>query len=139
MVWNAIYSKNKKEVVSYRIHFVFFSRLRFRVVSGSTSRIASMMSSKVGSVALAPGRAFSTRRITSLSWGFGLGGTLPLSSMRPGVWWAEVEPSVTTSATRYDQPESIGVVPVVMPELKLVNVQRHIGRSSCGKCRRSRV
>lgn len=86
-----------------------------------------MMVSKVGSVAFAPGRAFSTRRMTSLSCGFGLGGTLPLPSMRLGVSSPEAEPSETTSATRYDLIEGVGVAPMIMPELELVDVERHVG------------
>lgn len=86
-----------------------------------------MMASKVGSVVVAPGRAFSTRRVCSLSCGLGLGGTETLPSSLPGVGLAEVEPSVTTSAARYDQIEGIGVASVVMPELKFVDVERHVG------------
>jgi hypothetical protein len=63
----------------------------------------------------------------SLSCGFGLGGTLLSPSMWPGVSLAEAEPSVTTSATRYDLSESVGIAPLVMPELELVEVKRHIG------------
>src|SRR5271155_1989745 len=68
------------------------------------------MASKVGSVALAPGLAFSTRRATSSSCGLGLGGTLPLPSMQPGGWSAEAEPSVTTN----DTPKGVGIVVPVM-------------------------
>lgn len=86
-----------------------------------------MMASKVGSVALALGRAFSTRRMTSLSCGFGLGGIQTSPSSLPGVRSAEAEPSVTTSATRYNQIEGVLVVSVVVPELELVDVERHVG------------
>jgi hypothetical protein len=39
---------------------------------------------------------------------------------------AEAEPSGATSATRYDGSECVGIVPMVVPELKLVDVQRQI-------------
>ena len=86
-----------------------------------------MMASKVGSVVLAPGRAFSTRRTTSLSCGFGLGGIPTSLSSLLGVCSAEAEPSVTTSAARYDQVKGVLVVPVVMPELEFIDVERHVG------------
>ena len=86
-----------------------------------------MMVSKVGSVALAPGRAFSTRRMTSLSCGFGFGGALMRPSIGLGVSEAEAEPSETTSAARYDLIEGVGIAPMIMPELEFVDIERHVG------------
>ncbi len=86
-----------------------------------------MIASKLGLVALAPGRAFSTRRTTSLSCGLGLGGTLPLPSMRLGVWLAEAEPSETASAIRYDDIEETRTAARIVAELEFVDIKRHIG------------
>ena len=88
--------------------------------------MASIIASNVGSIAFAPGRAFSTRRMTSLSCGFGLGGIATSPSSLPGVWPPEAEPSVTTSAARYDQIEGVGIAPVVVPELEFIDVEWHV-------------
>src|SRR6516225_9251727 len=87
-----------------------------------------MIASKVGSVARAPGRACSTRRIASASSGgfrFPLSGTAH-SLARLGEDAGAV-PSVATSAERYDSSKRIWVVPVIVPELELVDVERHVG------------
>lgn len=47
--------------------------------------------------------------------------------MRPGVSWAEAEPSVTTSATRYEQIDEIGIAARIVPELEFVDVEWHVG------------
>src|SRR5579884_819292 len=117
------------EIGAY-LGFGFRRRCRCsRTASGSASRIASMILSKVGSVARAPGRTCSTRRICSASiggFGFRLSGIAPSLSARLG-GLAEAVPSAATSATRYDLPEGIGIVPVVVPELKFIDVERHVG------------
>jgi hypothetical protein len=94
-----------------------------------------MMESKVVSVALAPGRASSTRRATSSSDGFCFfSGTAPSFSKLLGVWRAEAAPSVAPSAARYEQPEWVFYVARVVAELKLVDVERHISFGHLVEC-----
>ena len=44
-----------------------------------------------------------------------------------GLSAAEAAPSVATSASCYDQIEDVGILSIVKPELKLIQIQRQIG------------
>src|SRR5277367_5229919 len=92
-----------------------------------------MMASKVGSVARAPGRSCSTRRTASSSLcGFGLFGIAPSLS----AWLAplaEAVSSAATSATRYYCSECVEIVSVIVPELELVGVERHVSAADVVK------
>src|SRR5258708_5225659 len=85
-----------------------------------------MTSSKATSAVWASCLAGAARFGLPLSSGF-FAGTAPSLLALLGSPSAEAVPSGATSATRYEQSKRIFLVPRVVAELELVDVERHIG------------